>query len=544
MTPDAALSPVAPLLLALASLFPLALLALTVAFPGVRPRLATLLWLAPLPGLAAAVFAQGAAVSLPTPLALGLMLDRPGALLLGSAALIWCAAGIAAPAWWGEKLRNLPYQAWWLATLAGSMTVFIAADLVTFYLAFSLVSLAGYGLVTRDGTPAAQKAGRVYFALAVMGEAFLLSGLVLLSIGAGGETRIAAIVAALPSAPLMAPALVLVLLGLAAKLGLVPLHLWMPPSYGAAPYPAAAVLSGAAVKAGVIGLVRFLPYETPLETLGFALAAGGFFSAFFGVAIGLTQRHPKHVLAYSSISQMGVIAAVAGLSLAAGRAVAPTEIAYYGLHHVFAKGGLFLALAALSMTGTRGRAALLWPAAIVALGIAGLPLTGGALAKLAIKDALGSGWPKTLGSLSAVASTVLMLHFLTLATVVRSRDASAVAPVAIRVAWWAAALASLGLPWLLFPSVRGSLASALAPSSLVELGWPIIAGVALFALLRLWPNRPSLPPGDILAVIRRGEPWLARLSNGVAAIEGFLTDWTVAGAVLLLLALALAGAML
>ncbi len=164
MMPDAALSPFAPLLLALASLFPLALLALTLAAPGFRPRLATLLWLAPLPGLMAAVFAQGAIVSLPTPLALGLMLDRPGALLLGSAALIWCAAGIAAPAWWGEKLRSLPYQAWWLATLAGSMTVFIAADVVTFYLAFSLVSLAGYGLVTRDGTVAALKAGRVYFA--------------------------------------------------------------------------------------------------------------------------------------------------------------------------------------------------------------------------------------------------------------------------------------------------------------------------------------------------------------------------------------------
>ncbi len=318
----------------------------------------------------------------------------------------------------------------------------------------------------------------------------------------------------------------------------------MPPSYGAAPYPAAAVLSGAAVKAGVIGLVRFLPYATPTETLGIALAAAGFFSAFFGVAIGLTQRHPKHVLAYSSISQMGVIAAVAGLSLAAGRAAGPTEIAFYGLHHVFAKGGLFLALAALSMTGNRGRAALLWPAAIVALGIAGLPLTGGALAKLAIKDALGSGWAKTLGSLSAVASTVLMLHFLTLATVMRSRDASAVAPVALRAAWWGTALASLALPWLLFPSVGGSLAATVAPQALYELGWPILAGGALFALLRLWRNRPSLPPGDILAIIRTGEPWLARLSNGVAAIEGFLTDWTVAGAVLLLLALALAGAML
>ena len=43
------------------------------------------------------------------------------------------------------------------------------------------------------------------------------------------------------------------------KIALVPLHGWMPLSYTAAPIPAAAVLSGAAVKAGVIGLIRFLP---------------------------------------------------------------------------------------------------------------------------------------------------------------------------------------------------------------------------------------------------------------------------------------------
>ena len=83
----------------------------------------------------------------------------------------------------------------------------------------------------------------------------------------------------------------------------------MPLAYTAAPIPAAAVLSGAAVKAGVIGLIRFLPFGAALPGWGEALAWAGFVSAFYGVAIGLTQQDPKTVLAYSSISQMGVIAA-------------------------------------------------------------------------------------------------------------------------------------------------------------------------------------------------------------------------------------------
>ena len=92
----------------------------------------------------------------------------------------------------------------------------------------------------------------------------------------------------------------------------------MPLAYTAAPIPAAAVLSGAAVKAGVIGLIRFLPFDSRDAGRGEALVALGFFSAFYGVAIGITQANPKTVLAYSSISQMGVIAAVLGMGLAAG----------------------------------------------------------------------------------------------------------------------------------------------------------------------------------------------------------------------------------
>lgn len=529
-------------LILLAVLTPPMLLLASLARPAWRPAIARLIPLAPLPALAAAFAAIGASAILPAPLALSLALDGPGALLLGAAALLWSAAGVAARAWWGKSMETLPYQSWWLATLTGSIAVFMAADVVTFYLAYSLVSLAGYGLVTRDGSDNARASGRVYFAFAVLGEALLLAGLVLMA-GGSEELRIATLVARLPASPMGGAALALILAGLGAKMGLAPLHLWMPVSYRAAPFPAAAILSGAAVKAGVIGLVRFLPFAAALPGPGEALAIIGFFSAFFGVAIGLMQRDPKAVLAYSSISQMGLIAAVAGLSLAAGRAGAPSELAFYALHHLFAKGGLFLGLAMLATTGQRQRTRAFWPLAIVALGIAGLPLTGGSLAKLAVKDAFGDGWPKLLASLSATASTLLMLHFLRLARSSGPRDADARAANLLRAAWWTIALAAIAGPWLLEASIGDEAAKALASAALLDLSWPMLLGGAIFLVMRRAPPLPAVPPGDLLVPLLRLRPRITRLLNALATAETWLTGWTTAGAVLLLLAAALAGVM-
>ena len=110
---------------------------------------------------------------------------------------------------------------------------------------------------------------------------------------------------ALPTSPQRDLILALLIAGLGMKAGLVPFHFWMPLAYSAAPTPASAVLSGAVVKASILGMIRFLPLETALPDWGTALAAAGLFAALYGVVIGITQRDPKVVLAYSSVSQMG-----------------------------------------------------------------------------------------------------------------------------------------------------------------------------------------------------------------------------------------------
>ena len=153
--------------------------------------------------------------------------------------------------------------------MAGSLGVFIAADLLTFYLVYALVSVPAYYLVAHDEEPASRRAGGVYMAFALLGEAVLLIAFVMLAAGErGGGVQIHAVVAALPASPWRDAALALIILGFGMKIALVPLHGWMPLTYTAAPIPAAAVLSGAGVKAGVIGLIRFLP-------LGAAFPVGG-----------------------------------------------------------------------------------------------------------------------------------------------------------------------------------------------------------------------------------------------------------------------------
>ncbi len=526
-------------LLVLAFAVPLAMLA-SCLWPGPRAVMPRLLVLAPLPGLAAALLADGASFALPRSLLrLTLSLDTPGAILLGAAALLWAAGGwYAAVAMRDDPLRER-FASWWLLTLAGSMGVFMAADLVSFYLVFAMVSLAAFGLIAHAGTPRARRAAVVTIGLALLGEAFLLMGFVLLAAGTpGGSLLIADTVAALPSSPFRGTAMLLLVLGFAMKIGTVPLHVWMPLSYGAAPIAAAAVLSGAAVKAGIIGFLRFLPLGVAMPEWGGAMVAAGFVAAFYGVAVGLTQPHPRTILAYSSVSQMGVLLAVLGMGLAAGDGGVAVAVAIYAAQHVLVKGGLFLAIGA-DAPGRRW--AVLVPAAVVGLGLAGLPMSGGMVAKWVVKPALGDGLVGALSIGSAIGTALLMSHFLMRLWGMAPRAGGTpllpwlvVAVAAVAVPWWVAGALGLAVP-----------GEVLSGDGLWKAGWPVAVGVLAAVAMRLGQVRlPSVPPGDVI-VLADGLP--ARVEAAGAALErgeAWLRRWPVAGVSLLLVALALGAAML
>lgn len=514
-----------------------------------RDSMPALLVLAPLPGLAAAILAiSGTPLAFDQPqLEISLALDVPGAILLGVAALLWSAAGVYAFTDLRGKANSARFAVCWLLTLTGSLGVFIAADLLGFYLFFALVSLPAYGLIVHDDDDqAARRAGGVYMAFTVLGEAFLLMGFVLLAAGEpNGSLQIRDVVAALPQSPWRDAALGFTVAGFALKIGTMPAHGWMPLTYAAAPIPAASVLSGAAVKAGVIGLIRFLPFDTAMPGAGETLVALGFFSAFYGVAIGITQANPKTVLAYSSVSQMGVIAAVLGMGLAAGDQSVALDTAFYAATHVLAKGALFLAVGVVAVTSARGLRPTLLLAAVLALGLGGLPLTGGALAKLAVKEPLGDGVAGLLANLSAVGTTLLMLHFLQrlARTAPQTEQPAAVAGLAMP--WQVMALASVAVPWLLYPFAGGHLADALTPGALFDALWPILIGAALAFILRRWENRlPHLPAGDIVGAAETAFRASYIIGGASERADGLLRQWPTAGLSLLAIALVLGAATL
>ena len=526
---------------------PVAML-LACVFRRARHHMPSLLALAPLPALAAALLVSpGTMLVLPEPpFRMTLALDAPGAMLLGVSALLWIAAGAYASIYLRADPNAGRFAEWWLLTLAGNIGVFVAADLVSFYLTYSVVSLAAWGLIVHDGTPASRRAGIVYVGLAVLGEAFLLMAFVFMAAAtSNGSLLIRDAVAALPSSPWRGAALVLLMLGFGLKIGLVPGHVWMPLAYTATPIPAAAALSGAGVKAGVIGLIRFLPLGASMPQWGEALAAAGLLSAFYGVVVGITQKNPKTVLAYSSISQMGLLAAALGMSLASGDAEAGLGASFSAAHHVLVKGGLFLAIGLAALAGAR-----LWPvlipAAVLALGLGGLPLTGGALVKLAVKAQFGEGVGGALATISAAGSTLLMLHFLRCLIRTAPDRTETAQPVGYSGTWLLVAIAAVAVPWALFPAVgRGSASQALALATLWAALWPVLIGGVLALGLWLWEDRlPRVPAGDIVVVGEAATRATVTWGEAVERTDGWLRQWPVASISLLTLVIILGAAML
>lgn len=528
------------LLLPLVALVPLGLLA-AMAWPALRARVFRHLWAAPLPALPLAVFAEGSALVLdPGGLRITLALDTPGALLLGSTALLWSGAGLYAAAQMAGRPGGARFAAWWLLTLSGSLGVFLAGDLFTFYLCFAVVSLAAFGLVAHDGTLPARRAGALYLVLAVAGEIALLLAFALLDARAGMVSiAIADVAPVLRHAPGGVVIAGLLVLGFGLKMGLWPLHVWLPVAHPAAPAPGSAVLSGAVIKAGLIGLIRFLPWDGVAIPWGAALAVLGFATAYWGVAMGLTQRNPKTVLAYSSVSQMGVVAAVLGMGLLLGVAEAPLHAAFYALHHVLAKGALFLGVGVALMAGRGGGWLVLPLALLLALGFGGLPPLGGALAKAATKAELGAGLAAWAAMLSALGSTVLMLHFVQRLREAMADAAGGAVPHGMAGPWLALGAAALLLPWALYGPVTGAAPEGLWSAK--ALG-PVAAGV-LLALLwaRLGARVPEVPPGDILVLAQQGAAPREAAERGVLAFERLFRPWAAAGVALLAVLLGLFG---
>ena len=534
-------------LLAAAFLVPLGML-LACLWPRALNRMPSLLALAPIPALAAVLLVRDAPPLIlgSTRLHLTFTLDPPGALLLGVAALLWIASGAYASHYLQDRPDRGRFAVCWLMTLTGCLGVFLAADMVGFYFLLALLSLGACGLVIHHETPRAWRAGAIYIGLALLAEAFLLMAFVMLAAQIPGDSLlIRDAAAALPTSPHRDLILALLIAGLGMKAGLVPFHFWMPLAYSAAPTPASAVLSGAVVKASILGMIRFLPLETALPDWGTALAAAGLFAALYGVVIGITQRNPKVVLAYSSVSQMGFIVAVIGMGMIAGDGRAALATAFYAAHHVLVKGALFLSVGVIAATGSRRLWPTLLPVAIIAVGLGGLPLTGGSLAKIVVDGPLGDGTASKIATVSAVGTTLLMLQFLRSLARTASQDPQATAAAGLVWPWLATAVVSLVVPWTLYLAVpSGTLPDPLAPAVLWKALWPVLLGAVLAIGLWRWSRwLPRIPDGDVVVALDGGMRVAVACGKALERMDSVLRQWPVAGVTLLILTVALGAAL-
>ena len=530
------------ILLAGALVVPIGML-LACLWPRVLNRMPSYLAFAPIPALVVVFLAED------TPLVLGsarlhltFALDLPGRLLLGVAALLWIASGAYASQYLHDRPNRTRFVVCWLMTLTGCIGVFLAADMVGFYFLLALLTLGACGLVIYHETPRAWRAGAIYIGLALLAEALLLVAFVLLSTQIPGDSLLIRDAAtALETSPQRDLILALLIAALGVKAGLVPFHVWMPLAYSAAPTPASAVLSGAVIKASILGIVRFLPLQTAMPDWGTALAAAGLFAALYGVVIGITQRNPKVVLAYSSVSQMGLIVGVIGMGMIAGDGRAALAVSFYAANHVLVKGALFLSVGVIAATGSRRLWPMLVPVAIIAVGLGGLPLTGGALAKIVVDGPLGDGTANKIATLSTVGTTLLMLQFVRSLSHTASQDPEETAAAGRVWPWLAAAAASFVVPWALFLAVpSGTLPNPLAPAVLWKALWPVLLGAVLAIALWRWVRRlPRIPEGDVVVALDGGVATAIAWGRTLERMDSTLRQWPAAGVSLLILTIVL-----
>jgi hydrogenase-4 component B len=406
---------------------------------------------------------------------------------LGFTALLWGCAGIFASSSQKSDLRRLRFWTFWLLALAGNLLLIIATDALSFYLGFSAMSLSAYGLIVHQGGPVPRRAGRLYLQLAICGEMALLAGLMLRSHAAQGDFSFAA----WQALPMDGLSLILLLIGLGLKAGFWPLHVWLPLAHPAAPAPASAVLSGAMLKAGLLGIWRCLPESDPLlSNCADVLLAVGIFGAIYPALLGLVAGKAKAVLAYSSVSQMGYLVMLLALAWRhpEQQQAMTVVLILYGVHHGLAKGALFLA-AGLIHAGRLPRIGWLL-LALPALAIVGLPLTSGGAVKTALKDVWHAGefesWLVWL-SLSSLTTALLLVRALWLLRR-DAADAPASRPPLLQILPWALlSSCSLLLPWL-WPALRAPMLHGLYPGGIWASLWPLLLalGVAGVALKRGW----------------------------------------------------------
>jgi multicomponent Na+:H+ antiporter subunit A len=301
-----------------------------------------------------------------------------------------------------EKLNT--FYVYLLLFMGAMLGVVLSDNLIVLYMfweftSFSSFLLIGYWYNREKSRYGAQKS----MLITVLGGLSLLGGIILLYLMTGtfSISEIAGQVNNLYLEPLFIPALIFVLIGAFTKSAQFPFHIWLPDAMEA-PTPVSAYLHSATmVKAGIYLVARMSPIFAE-EALWLWLVAGiGLITLFWGSFSAVKQTDLKAILAFSTVSQLGLIMSLLGVGAAAlhfesigdvNYTVATAAAIFHLINHATFKGSLFMVVGIIDHeTGTRdirrlGGLMNLMPitftlAVIGAFSMAGLPPFNGFLSK-------------------------------------------------------------------------------------------------------------------------------------------------------------------
>ena len=298
----------------------------------------------------------------------------------------------------------------------GLASAFVAVDLVSLYVTLEVVGISAFLLILGSRSERSLWLALRYLLIGNTVMTLYLVGAAVVYL-TQGSFRLEAVAAA------GAAALALLLVGLLTKAGLFLSGLWLPRTHAEAPAEVSALLSGVVVAAGVVPLLRL---SSVVPTLAAVLPLIGWASAGLGLLFALVEADAKRLLAWSTLSQMGLVV------------LAPAAGGLYALGHGLAKAALFLLARRFpgrDLAGWAGRpldAGVWLPLWIGSLSIVGVPPLLGFFAKAG----LDRGLPEPTGLLLSLltvgtAAVYARLWGAPLQDVVATAEASASRPAAM-----------------------------------------------------------------------------------------------------------------
>ena len=319
-----------------------------------------------------------------------------------------------------------PFYSQFLLLVAGLSGMTVTGDVFNLYVFLEITGLAAYGLVASGRQARAAVAALKYLIIGTVGASLYLLG-VGYALAATGTLNMADLSGKLAAvgydSTLVLTAFGLMVGGLTVKVALFPLHTWQPDAYANAPDSVSAFISALVSTVSAYALARLLfsvftvDFLTAVPAARWALLALASVSIVAGSALAVSQSNVQRMLAYSSVSQFGLV--IAGFTIATPIAVVGATVHLVG--HAVMKGGLFAATGIIerrtgattvgSYAGMGSRVPVAAGAfTVLALGMVGVPPAVGFVGKWYILlGAVNAGiWPVVAVLL---ASTLLTLAY-------------------------------------------------------------------------------------------------------------------------------------